>query len=53
MQHTDYSEFKIQDDWWVWARQKSNSERKTIPFEETHSFKGILKKALQCFAKGG
>ncbi|MCT7958188.1 class I SAM-dependent methyltransferase [Laspinema palackyanum] len=53
MQHPDYSEFKIQDEWWAWARKKSNSQRKTITVEETQSFKALLKNALKSLAKGG
>lgn len=30
MEHPDYSEFRIEDDWWAWAHKISSSEKKLI-----------------------
>lgn len=51
MQHPDYSEFKIQSDWWAWAH-KINSSSKTLTFSETYTYKSYLFHVLRKLTKG-
>ena len=46
MQHPDYSDFKIQDDIWGWAR-KSKSPKKTLKIEETYSLADMMTRAVR------
>jgi predicted O-methyltransferase YrrM len=46
MQHPDYSEFKIQDDWWGWAHKVSGS-KKTLVLEESYKMKSLIKKIFR------
>ena len=50
MQHPDYSDFKIQDDIWGWAR-KSKSPHKTLKIEETYSLGDMITRGLRRFGR--
>ena len=41
MQHPDYSEFVIQDDWWGWAHKIGGTER-TLAYRETQNLRTVL-----------
>jgi predicted O-methyltransferase YrrM len=46
MQHSDYSQIRIQDEVWAWV-QKLPSERRMLTFEETYTFKALLKRVMR------
>ncbi len=47
MQHPAYSDFRIQDDWWVWARKAEAPGPKTLVVDRTYTFKSLLWRVLR------
>lgn len=50
MQHPDYSEFLVQDDWWAWAR-KVRSAEKTLVLDETTTLRAEVVRTLRRLRK--
>lgn len=50
LQHPDYSEFRIQSDWWAWAR-KTRGSTKTLTYNETYTYKAYLFRVLRKLAQ--
>ena len=46
MQHPDYSEFKVQDDIWAWAR-KTQAAKRTLSIEETARLDALAARVLR------
>ena len=46
MQHPNYSEFKIQDDWWAWAHKISSPE-KTLVIDQSLTYRTYLVRAFR------
>lgn len=47
MQHQDYSEFNIIDDWWGFAHKKIAASKKTLFIEESYNFQAYIKNILR------
>jgi predicted O-methyltransferase YrrM len=50
MQNPNYSEFKIEDEWWAWAR-KTSSPKRTLVIDQSYTFKTYLLRALRKLKK--
>lgn len=50
MQHPNYSEFTVQDDWWAWAR-KVRSDKAKVSVESSYSSSELLRRGLRKMAR--